>query len=125
MLLLGSAPRGADERWLFELQLWVLSQGASSWLAELEPYERTRVAGGVETLRLDPLQGRIEASVTDGTAAVVARWSIRRPTPELAVAPGRRVVLEGTTAIGEAGEVILQEPAFQVFESAGACVRRP
>jgi hypothetical protein len=104
---------GLGPRWLFELQLWTVSQGASVWLVDLAPYESCRVAGLVERLRIDPVAGFIEASISDGTASVLAQWSIGRPTPQLAVAPGRAVVLEGVAGIGPDGELVLVNPTFE------------
>lgn len=101
---------------LDELPLWALSQGASCWIIDLAPYEACRIAGVVESLVLDPPHGSLEAVVTDGTASVVARWHIRRPTRELAVAPGRFVLIEGLPMAGDDGLVML-EPDFEVCAS--------
>lgn len=98
-----------------ELPQWAVSRGASVWLIDLEPYESCRVVGIVERLRIDPRDGHIEAEITDGTDSLVARWSIRRPTPELAVVPGRAVVLEGVAGVGDDGRLILEEPAFETI----------
>lgn len=99
-----------------DLPLWAVSQGASSWIIDLAPYEPCRIAGLVESLVLDPRDGSLEAAVTDGTATVIARWAIRRPTLELAVAPGRFVVIEGLPMTGENG-VVIPEPDFEVRPS--------
>jgi hypothetical protein len=108
-----AGPLRTEERWLLELQLWVVSCGASAWLIDLEPYESCRVAGLVKSLRIDPTNGVIEALIADGTGEVVAQWSIRRPTPELSVAPGTGVVLEGIAAVGPDQELILKEPRYE------------
>ena len=102
-----------DEQWLLELQLWFVSCGASTWIIDLEPYEPCRVAGLVKSLRIDPANGLIEALITDGTGEVLAQWALRRPTPELSVAPGTGVVLEGMVAVGAEGELILTEPRHE------------
>jgi len=114
MPLLSGASR-AHERWLAELQLWAVSNGASTWLIDLEPYTSCRVVGVVERVRIDPVSGWLQATITDGTAEVVARWFIRRPTPELAAVPGRGVALEGAALIGDNGELILSEPALETL----------
>ena len=98
-----------------ELSRWAVSRGTSVWLIDLEPYESCRVVGIVERLRIDPRKGHIEAEITDGTDVLVARWSIRRPTPELAVVPGRAVVLEGVAGVGDDGRLILEEPGFETI----------
>lgn len=95
------------------LPLWALSAGASSWIVDLEPYEPARVAGLVVRMRIAPLDGSVDAWIWDGTGEVLARWQIRRPTPELAVAPGRFVLVTGVPRTGEDVLVIL-EPVFEV-----------
>lgn len=102
-----------DERWLLELQLWVVSCGASNWIIDLEPYEPCRLAGLVKSLRIAPAQGLIEVMITDGTGKVAAQWPIRRPAPELSVAPGTGVVLEGIAAVGSGEELVLREPGYE------------
>ncbi len=104
------------ERRLTELQLWALSAGASRWMIDLEPYEPCRVAGVIERLTLDPIGGHIDASVTDGTSRVIARWVIRRPTPQLTCVPGRFVVIEGTPLVDD-DCLLLLEPNFELVVS--------
>jgi hypothetical protein len=105
--------RDLEESWLFELQLQAVSLGISTWLVDLGPYETCRVAGVVDRLRIDPRAGVIEASISDGTAAVAAQWSISRATPQLAVTPGRAVVLDGIATIGPRGDLVLLDPSFE------------
>jgi hypothetical protein len=104
---------GVEPAWLFELQLWTVSRGATSFLVDLEPYEVCRGAGLIERIRLDPQSGVFEAWVTDGTASVVAQWSIDRPMGPESIAPGRAVVLEGVAAVGPDGGLVLRDPAFE------------
>jgi len=96
-------------------QLWAISAGASAWLVDLEPYEKCRVVGVVKRLRVDPHEGHIEVTINDGTGQVAARWSIRRPAPELAIGPGMAVVLDGVAAMGDDGRLTLKEPGFQAI----------
>lgn len=104
---------GVEAAWLFQLQLWTVSRGATSFLVDLEPYEFCRVAGLVERLRLDPQTGVFEAWVTDGTASVVAQWSIDRPIGPGSILPGRAVVLDGAAAVGPGGGLVMRNPAFE------------
>jgi hypothetical protein len=99
-------------------QRWAISAGASVWLIDLEPYERCRVVGVVKSLRVDPNEGHVEITITDGTGQVAARWTIRRHIPQLALAPGTAVVLEGAAAIGNDGRLALLEPGFQAIANA-------
>jgi hypothetical protein len=106
--------RDLEESWLFELQLRAVSLGISTWLVDLGPYETCRVAGVVDRLRIDPRAGVIEATISDGTAAVAAQWSISRATPQLALTPGRAVVLEGVASVGLDGKILLRNPTFEL-----------
>jgi hypothetical protein len=104
---------GIETAWLFGLQLWTVSRGATSFLVDLEPYELCRVAGLIERIRLDPRTGVFEAWVTDGTASVVGQWSMDRPIGRELIAPGRAVVLDGAAAVGPDRGLVLRNPAFE------------
>jgi len=82
-------------------------------MIDLQPYEQCRVVGVVERLIIDPVVGSIEVTATDGSDRIVARWSIRRPTPQLAIVPGGGIQLEGVPVAGEAGLVLI-DPTFQI-----------
>jgi hypothetical protein len=106
-----------DVEWrsLAALQLWAISAGASMWIIDLQPYEHGRVVGVVRRLRVDPADGCIEATVSDGTGEVAARWPIRASACELAAAPGTAVLLEGVAVPGKGGKLTLQEPELQII----------
>ena len=97
-----------------ELPLWAVAQGASSFIVDLSAYEAFRVAGIVRSLRLDPTVGVVEVTLADGTGTVSASWTIRRPTPQLALVPGRAAVLRGVATVGPAGDIVLTEPQFMI-----------
>lgn len=107
----GCLPSHFDPSRADELLLWAVSIGASTWICDLEPYLPARVAGIVDRTLIGPRKGVIEAFVWDGSGCVLARWHIRRPTPELALVPGRRVLLDGVPRLGETG-LVMVEPAF-------------
>lgn len=94
--------------------MWALCQGVSCLIVDLSSYEACRVAGIVQRLRLDPVNGVVEAALADGTATICASWTIHRPTPQLSLVPGRAAILTGVTSVGPEGEVILAEPTFVV-----------
>jgi hypothetical protein len=98
---------------LIELQLWAVSAGASCSIVDLAHYEVSRVAGLVQKLSIHPLEGNVDALISDGTGSVVARWGIRRPTLQLVGVPGRLVVVEGLTLPGDEHMVIL-DPIFKL-----------
>lgn len=105
-----------ENDYLFRLQTWALSLAPSAWLVDLQPYERYRVVGVVRKLRVDPAAGAIDAVITDGTAEARARWHIQHPTPQLAVVPGRGVVLEGSPIVATDGSVTFDDPTFDVVD---------
>ena len=82
---------------------------------DLEAYEKCRVVGVVKRLRVDPREELIEITINDGTGEVGARWTIRRLIPQLALAPGTAVVLDGVAATGSDGRLVLLEPGFQAI----------
>lgn len=92
--------------------MWAVSSGISSWIVDVGPYEACRVAGLVERLTVDPVQGSVDATITDGTASIIARWSTCRP-PRLRVAPGSGVVLRGIAILEESGLVVV-EPTLEL-----------
>jgi hypothetical protein len=103
----------AEDLQQIELQLWAVSAGASCWIVDLPRYEVSRVAGLVQKLSIDPVKGHLNALISDGTGWVVARWPIRRSTPQLVVVPGRLVVVEGLTVPGEE-QMMMLDPVFEL-----------
>jgi hypothetical protein len=67
---------GPDEnsRWLETIRLWAAERDDCLWLDRVETYRPCRVVGVVTRLRIDPLAGVIEASITDGKASLGAQW---------------------------------------------------
>lgn len=116
--------RPGKERGLLELGLWAVSAGASCWIVDLVSLERSRVAGLVERLSIDPVEGQARALITDGTGRIIARWQTGSPTPQLAVAPGRLVVLEGLVVVGEDDMMMMLEAVFEVFPRSLLCYSR-
>ena len=74
-----------------------------------------RAAGVVDRLLIDPTLGYFEASITDGTGFVTARWSIGFPAPCRAMVPGRRVIVEGFVIEVDRGIPILADPRYEVI----------
>jgi len=106
--------RVPEERRVAELQMWAISRSASLLLVDAEPYAPCKVAGVVQRLRLDPAAGCIEATIGDGTGVIVATWPIRRPLPQLGAVPGTGLVLAGMPIVGDDGELVMVDPAFEI-----------
>jgi hypothetical protein len=111
--VIGVGTGGVDERWLFEVELWTVSRGTSAFLVDVGPYESCRVAGVVQRLTIDPRAGVIQALISDGTASVLAQWSMCGPKPQFPITLGQALVLEGVTGIGPDGQLILREASFE------------
>ena len=102
-----------EELRLIELQLWAISAGASCLIIDLVNFEIARLAGLVQKLTIDPVEGHLDALITDGTGQVVARWPIRSATPQVAVVPGRLVVAEGLAVpVGE--DTMVLDPVIEL-----------
>ena len=56
---------------------------------------------------------RTDAEITDGTASIVLRFAGRRSVPGFV--PGRRVVAEGTPALGR-GTMVMLNPLYSFLE---------
>lgn len=96
---------------LLQLQLWAISNGASSLIADIQPYEPCRAFGLIRSLRFDPVRGVMEGSVTDGTGWLVARWHLSN-RPDL---HGHRAVcLEGVPRAGDDGSSVMEDPEVEV-----------
>ncbi|MGH2806351.1 MAG: hypothetical protein ACRDKT_03655 [Actinomycetota bacterium] len=90
-------------------------------IADVRPYESCNVVGVVLRLSLAPLEGRVSASVGDGTGVITATWHLVRPTPQLLLGPGTWVALTGVARVDLDGDLSLWEPNFTVVPSvAGA-----
>jgi hypothetical protein len=107
-----------EEKWLLELQLWVVSCGASLCI-DLDRCGWARAAGVVDRLLIDPRHSYFEASITDGTGFVTARWSIGLSALCRAVVPGRRVIVEGFVLESDRGIPILVDPRYEVISRFG------
>jgi hypothetical protein len=103
-----------EKDWQAAVRSWAAVREDCLWLAEVELYRTYRVAGVVRRLRIDPRAGVIEATITDGTASLRAQWAIRRPVPQLQAAPGLGLILEGMARMDEYGELLMEEPAFEI-----------
>ena len=99
------------------LRAWAASVDGSTAIAELESRHRHKVAGVVQNIRIDPREGRdsIEATIIDGTGALVVKWLGRH---ELAgVRLGAGLIVEGTIGTDEAGDLVVLNPEYDLISS--------
>jgi hypothetical protein len=75
---------------------------------------KTRVAGVIMNIRIDPREDRdsIEATISDGTGRMVARWIGRSSLEGIRLGAG--LIIEGTAGVGEHKECVLLNPEYRL-----------
>ena len=99
------------------LRAWAASVEGGTPIAELEPRHRHKVAGVIQNIRIDPREGRdsIEATIIDGSGALVVKWLGRH---ELAgVRLGAGLIVEGTIGTDESGDLVVLNPEYDLISS--------
>jgi hypothetical protein len=94
------------------LRRWVTSIEDVTTLADVQPRKRTRVAGVIQNIRIDPRNGRdaIEATVIDGTHRMVAKWLGRSSLSGIQLGMG--LILEGVPGAGPDGLLVMLNPEY-------------
>ena len=86
-------------------------------IAELAPRERGTVVGEVQSWRIVPRPDGspwLEATITDGTGAIVAMWTGRRKIA--GVHEGRRLIVTGRGhPAGRAGRLVILNPRYELL----------
>ena len=100
--------------WREKVRLWAAGHTDCLWLDRVELYRDCRVAGIVQRLRLDPFEGELRSTITDGESFVTASWPLARHMPQLAAAPGSGLILQGMPRIEASGDVVFVEPQFEI-----------
>jgi hypothetical protein len=95
---------------------WVESIPNTSRIESVLPRERCRVAGVIQNIRIDPRQGSgsIEATISDGTGQMVAKW-LGRSTLS-GIKPGAGLVMEGTVGVDAEGDLVVLNPDYELVE---------
>ena len=70
----------------------------------------------IHKIRIDPREGHdsIEATVSDGTGRLSARWLGRRSLSGIAL--GRGLVIEGTVGTDEDGTPVVLNPEYELVD---------
>jgi hypothetical protein len=94
------------------LRRWVTSVGNVTTLDEVEARLRTRVAGVIQNIRIDPRNGRdaIEATIIDGTGKMVAKWLGRSSLSGIQLGMG--LIMEGVPGSGGDGTLMMLNPEY-------------
>jgi hypothetical protein len=95
------------------LRAWRTSLSEVQPIGEVTPRERTKVAGVIQNIRIDPREGTsIEATIIDGTGQIVARWLGRDRMPGIALGMG--LVMEGVCGVGADDELVMLNPEYDL-----------
>ena len=113
--LLERLARPAEKARMEHLKVWADTLEGTQRIGEVTPRTRCRVAGVITNIRIDPRQGggTIEATITDGTGRMVARWLGRSSMKGIRLGAG--LLLQGTSSVPEAGEMILLNPEYELI----------
>lgn len=96
------------------LRHWAASVPGACPIAEVTPRRRCKVAGVIQNLRIDPRAGRnaVEATISDGTGQLVARFLGRNSMQGLKLGAG--LVIEGMPSEGSDGECVVLNPEYEL-----------
>lgn len=97
------------------LRLWRASIEGTIPIGEAKPRQRGRFAGVIQNIRIDPREGTgsIEATITDGTGQIVAKWLGRSSLSGIRLGAG--LVIEGV-CVGQQGddELVMLNPDYSL-----------
>lgn len=107
------APEEAREK---NLSAWAATLEGALPIRDARPRQQCRVAGVIQNIRIDPRagSGSIEATITDGTGDIVARWLGRQSLSGIGLGAG--LVLEGIVGIDPAGERTILNPEYRLVQ---------
>lgn len=98
------------------LRKFCAGQANCSPISEATARQEVSLAGEVTTLRIVPRAGSpsLEATISDGSGAIVAVWTGRRRVA--GVAPGKRLVVNGRGApTGPGGRLLFLNPRYELL----------
>ena len=98
------------------LRHWIATVPDVTLLSECMTRERHKVAGVIQNIRIDPRQGRdsIEATITDGTGSLIAKWLGRSTMSGITLGAG--LIMEGVIGSQE-GDLVMLNPDYDLLTS--------
>jgi hypothetical protein len=84
-------------------------------IVELEERKRLKIAGVIQSIRIDPREGHgsIEATIIDGTGELMVRW-LGRPSKS-GIRLGMGLVVEGTVGRDRNGGMQVLNPEYELI----------
>ena len=95
------------------LRHWVDSVPGTRLIETVKVREKCRVAGVIQNIRIDPRTGgSIEATISDGTGFLMAKWLGRSSLSGIRLGEG--LVLEGAVGSGTDETPMILNPEYQL-----------
>jgi hypothetical protein len=95
------------------LRQWASSIEGTTRIRDVSKRERCKVAGVIQTIRIDPRSGgSIEATISDGTGSLIAKW-LGRPTMS-GIRLGEGLALEGAVGTGADDLPMILNPEYRL-----------
>ena len=96
------------------LRRWVATVPGATPIDQLVPRERSRAAGVIQNIRIDPREGSgsIEATIIDGTGHALTKW-LGRASME-GVRLGMGLIVDGVPGIGTDNDLVFLNPEYQL-----------
>jgi len=101
------------------LRRWTATIPGVTPLADAPTRERVKVTGVVQKIRIDPREGSgsIEATLSDGTGEIVARWLGRQTLAGVRL--GCALLMEGIIGETPDGQRAILNPQYDLVEGPG------
>ena len=95
---------------------WARTIPETEPIAEVKERQRTKVAGVIRNIRIDPREGSgsVEATIFDGTGDLIAKWLGRRSLSGISLGEG--LVVEGIAGKGSDGRLVILNPEYELVE---------
>lgn len=97
------------------LRDWAASFPGTVPVAEIQPRSRSKMAGVIQNVRIDPREGSgsIEATVDDGSGRIVVKWLGRQKLSGITLGAG--LIFEGAVGEGPRGNLQVLNPEYQLM----------
>ena len=94
------------------LRAWAATVPGTTPIARVRPRERTKAAGVIQNIRIDPREGSgaIEATIIDGSGEMIAKWLGRHSMSGIQLGMG--LIVEGVAGIGTDGTPMILNPEY-------------
>ncbi len=98
---------------------WACRVAGATPINEVTLRRHHRTAGVIQNIRIDPRRGSgsVEATITDGTGHLVAKWLGRQKLSGIRL--GRGLIVEGMAGCDADGELVVLNPEYELVNGPG------